>query len=404
MLLIIGYIMVEYLRPSFINALRPALLIQALFLVCFLWRYKKMRAVLRDTYFKLFIAMMALMSIHNFIAYNNFWAFQQWKVMLTYLIFAIAFCLIVNTPRRLKTVISAFIVFHVVCVISRFLGLPYFGATGPMGDTNDFALAMNVVMPLSFYVGLYHTGVKRWVYWLFCVLFVAGNVVSISRGGFVGMAAVALAVIGLSRYKIRTLIAISVLSMVFWALVPESFKTEVESIRSEGAESGTGEERIELWKVAWRGYLDNPVIGLGQGNMPLRMPDYQYDKSGNSFFSRAIWFRSVHSVYFTVLPELGTVGLLLWLWMLKNSYRKFLKLNRIDRPNVDEGKDPSETEDLNYLQKIGFGLIIGIIGYLVSGIFLSAFYYPSYWNFSAMLTAGYLIKQRMEDKYEQAFA
>ena len=398
MLLIMGYFMVEYLRPPFLNALRPAVVIQLLFLAWFITRLGKLRVVLRDTYFKLYIAMMALMSIHLFIALNNFWAFQQWKVMLTYLIFALAFCSVVDTPKRLKAAVSTFIIFHAVCALNRMLGIYYFGMAGPLGDTNDFALAMNVVMPLSFYVGLHHSGAKRWVYWVFCLVFVVGNVMCASRGGFLGMAAVALAIIGLSRYKVKAIVALLALSLVFWALIPSSFKTEIQSIRSEGAESGTGKERIELWKVAGRGFLDNPVIGLGQGNMPFRMPDYQYDRSGKSFFHRELWSRSVHSIYFTALPELGAVGFLLWIWLLMNLYGKFKTMKTIDPDALAANNDATHKESLGYIRHVGFGMIIGIFGHLVSGVFLSAFYYPSFWNLSAMLTAGCLIKKRLENQ------
>jgi len=395
MLLIIGYLVVEYLRPPFIDAIHPALILQILFVIWFLLRWNKLVIVLKDTYFKLFFALMALMTVQVFTAFNNYWALMQWQVVLTYLVFGIAFCLFVDTPERLKAAISAFILFHAICAVNRLLGLPYFGVTGPMGDTNDFALAMNVAMPLSFFVGLHHSGKKRWLYWFFCFLFVAANVKCASRGGVVGMAAVSLIIVGFSRYKIKASIVLLILLVIFWALVPTSFKSEVFSIEEEGAEAGTGQERVELWKIAWRGFLDNPVFGVGQGNMPLLMPKYQYDREGKSFFHREIWFRSVHSVFFTALPEMGSVGFGLWVWMLVNMYRKFKVMKSVGTEAATEQEDPIMLENRAYIRQVSFGMIISIFGFLVTGIFLSAFYYPSLWTLCAMITTGYLIGNKI---------
>jgi O-antigen ligase len=322
-------------------------------------------------------------------------------VVLTYLVFGIAFSLFVDTPERLKAAVSAFIFFHAICAANRLLGLHYFGVSGPMGDTNDFALAMNVVLPLSFFVGLHHSGKKRWLYWSFCILFVAANVKCASRGGVVGLVAVALIIVGFSRYKIKAVIALMILFILFLALVPSSFKAEVFSIQDEGAEAGTGQERVELWKIAWRGFLDNPVIGVGQGNMPLLMPKYQYDRTGESFFSRQIWFRSVHSVLFTVLPELGALGFGMWIWMLTNMYRKFKVMKAIGSESALRGGDPIALENRSYIRQVGYGMIIGVCGYLVTGIFLSAFYYPSLWNLMAMITAGYLVAKNFQEQPEE---
>lgn len=395
MLLVMGYLVVEYLRPPYIDAMHPALIIQIFFVLWFIARRAKLSIVLHDTYFKLYFAMMTLMTIQVFTAFNNYWALMQWQVMLTYLIFGMAFCVFVDTPERLKAAVNAFIVFHAICAVNRLLGLPYFGVTGPMGDTNDFALAMNVAMPLGFFVGLHNTGKKRWLYWFFCFLFVAANVKCASRGGVVGMASVSLIVVGFSRYKFKAVFALLALIVVFWSLVPATFKKEMLTIETEGAEAGTGQERVELWKIAFRGYLDNPVFGVGQGNMPLLMPKYQYDKNGKSFFHREIWFRSVHSVYFTALPELGTIGFGFWVWMLFNMWRKFKAMKALEPGSESDRLDPVEQENRAYLRQVGFGMIISIFGFLTTGIFLSAFYYPSLWTLFAMVTAGYMITMKM---------
>ena len=43
------------------------------------------------------------------------------------------------------------------------------------------------------------------------------------------------------------------------------------------------------------------------------------------------------------------------------------------------------------------GLSIGLVGYLVGGIFLSAFYYPFFWNLSALMIAVYMVNLKREE-------
>ena len=83
---------------------------------------------------------------------------------------------------------------------------------------------------------------------------------------------------------------------------PEEYVTEIKSIREEGTETGTGRDRIELWKVAWKMFLDNPILGVGQGNLTWQLGDYQHDANDDSAWSRSVSGRAIHSIYFTVLP------------------------------------------------------------------------------------------------------
>jgi len=72
-------------------------------------------------------------------------------------------------------------------------------------------------------------------------------------------------------------------------------------------------------------------------------------------------------------------------------------MKKINPENDDEDDDPAVREHKAYIRQLGFGLLIGTCGYLISGIFLSAFYYPNIWTLTTMMTANYLIGKRMEE-------
>jgi len=116
-------------------------------------------------------------------------------------------------------------------------------------------------------------------------------------------------------------------------------------------------------------FLDNPVIGVGQDNFPVRFADYEGDER---LYGRTRMWRAAHSVYFTLLPELGLVGALIFFRMLYWIRRDVATIRR------------SST-----IVPYGNAIEASLIGFLVSGIFISTLYYPNFW-----VTMGFAVALR----------
>jgi O-antigen ligase len=387
------YIFVEYGRPPFLAPLHPALILQFILFMLLINNFDRVTTVLRDTYFKLYLIMLIEMMIHGPIAVNNYWAFQTFLQMLSYLIFGISFCLFIDDIRKLRIIITAFVIVHALGAISRMLNSGALGGTGPLGEKNDFGLAMVVAIPLSYYMGLFYGGKKRLAFWTATVVFVMSNVTTMSRGAFLGMVSIGILIWLKSKSKTKAFLLACLIAITFISVMSKDYKSEILSIDTQGAEYGTGRDRIELWKLAWKMFLDNPLLGVGQGNIPWRIGEYQYSKSGDSFWQRGMGGRVTHSIYFTVIPELGIVGFLLWLLMLRNIFFKYRFVTGIFPKNKRSSIENRETD---FLKVMILGLAMSIVGYLVSGAFLSAFYYPQFWNLAALTTCAYMIKSKSE--------
>jgi len=98
---------------------------------------------------------------------------------------------------------------------------------------------------------------------------------------------------------------------------------------------------------------------------------------------RSLGGRAAHSMYFTLLPELGLIGVLLYgsfvYYMLKDiKYIKNISKKEAGVFSPDENK-------LNYYQAISFEA--SLIGFLVSSIFISTLYYPAYYILAGFVLA-----------------
>lgn len=387
---------VEYAKPRFLAPFRPALILQAALLPFLMRNFSTVREILRDRYFKLYLVLVVEMMVHGPIAANNYMAYHQWLLMISYLIFSLSFCLFIDSFEKLKIFIIFFLFIHLLVAADQILTGGVYLGYGVVGDTNDLALDMNVVAPLSFFLGLSCRGLRRLLLWTMTVLFVAANVSAVSRGGFVGLVAIALFCWMNTKGKIKSFLVFLVAAGVFVMLIPEGYKKEIHSITQQSDRTGTGRDRVELWKVAWRAFIHNPFIGVGQGNLTYRLGQYQYDKNGHSYWQRDITGRAVHSIYFTLLPELGILGTMIYILMLFDIFRRY----RLVSKREAAGQVPEKIRlELCTLKNVTTGLFVGIIGFLVSGIFLSALYYPQMWNFMALIVVTGMIHERIGESY-----
>lgn len=384
------YLLVEYGRPLFLSPLMPGLLVQGLLLICLLPCGTAIGKVLREKYFRLYLFMLLFMTLHVFVATNNFYALLGLKVMVSYLIVGVSCCVFLDSINKLKAFFSIFTLVVTLCAVNRISGANFLGVSGGgvFGDENDFALMMNVALPIAFYLGRTQKGWKRLLFWMAAISFILGNMVTASRGGFVGLVAVGTVCWLSSKHRLRAIPVLVVLAILAWNFAPPLSKEKIQGLGLNSAEKDTGKDRIELWKVGWKAFVDNPVIGVGQGNMPVVMNKYRFDKSEESFWTHDMWGRMTHSVYLTLLPELGVIGTIIFVLILKELYVKKKKINEYCT-RITNREESSDIENLN------LALQVSLFGFLITGIFLSVLYYPPFWNISALSITLSLVSSRI---------
>lgn len=202
-----------------------------------------------------------------------------------------------------------------------------------------------------------------------------------SRGGFVGLIAVALYCLWRSPRKLLGISVLGIGAAALALIAGDSFWKEIET--TTDYEEGTSDMRIEIWKAGLRMWQFNPVLGVGAGNFRWVIGDYQteaqMEKFGRSLGGSII----AHSTPVELLAELGSAGVLVVGVLLVTTWRG---LGRI-RLKKRRAGEPAPHPDLVRLSAYADGLRACLIGVLVSGAFLSLLYYSHLWVLLAVGSA-----------------
>ena len=366
--LTIAYVVLEYARPQdtvgILKAFKLSLIVSGM-LAFFLWRQSR-----RVPWFRpqivLLTVIIGYMTLWVPFATNNYWALKTVLVFIQTYIFVLGFVTFVDSEPRLRKFILTYIgagLYQAIWAIQHGgRGTGYFQA-----DENDFALSMCMILPFTL---MTTSVVKSWWARLLCgatgLMCVAAVVVSDSRGGFVGLVVTSGMMVLMHRRRVRFAIAGAIGAVCLAIAAPSTYWDEMRTITDEG---GTRQDRVELWEVAAAVYRDNPVFGVGPGNINWVLNDYQ-EVSGDS---RMFGGRAVHSLYYTLLPELGTVGALLFLGVLYYSGRDIGRIIRARRLESDI-----------QLDAYARATACSITAFLVCGIFLSVLWYPHFYLLAAI--------------------
>ncbi|GAB4345917.1 MAG: hypothetical protein Kow0099_26660 [Candidatus Abyssubacteria bacterium] len=401
--LIILYMFLEYVRPqSFIPGLaylRIPMFVQIAIMLALL---RSNVARLKSKESVMFLVFVCLMMLHIPLATNNYLAYWTTRTMALQFVVFLGIIGFLDTYEKFDKVLTFWVIVAVLCAAKGY----YEGGRIPnssfLGDENDFSLFLNMMVPLAFFKG--YTASKKSAKLLFyggVVVLIMGTVSSLSRGGFVGLLSPVLYCWWKSAHKLRSaFVALIVGGLLVAYAIPDSYWDEMRTITEEGTTEGTGSHRIYMWKGAWAMFLEHPLAGVGPGNFPVRFGEYE---PPGGLHGRSEAWRAVHSVYFTLLPELGLAGCLLFFGMLWTNLKERRHLRKaIEGLNApDRQQNAVVNNKLHRLEALGWGLTGAIIAYLVSGAFLSVLYYGHFWLIMGLSVARNSIVRELLLKIDQ---
>ena len=179
---------------------------------------------------------------------------------------------------------------------------------GIMGNPNDLALNMVVFLPFALAAAFKPGPAPRRVAAALCTgLMMTTIVLTKSRGGFVGLAAMLVMLVA-GSIRVRPAVGVAALVAVLAAvpLAPASFWARMVSIFDEERDTtGSRQARLDLMKEGVRVFAANPVFGIGLGQF------VNYDPTGR----KQAW-NVTHNATLQVAAELGVVGLVPFVYLI----------------------------------------------------------------------------------------
>ena len=298
-----------------------------------------------------------------------------WDIFKT-ILFCALMPLLADSRTRLHSLvvmIALAISFHGITDGLKFLvsagghnarGIPKFG------DNNHFAMVLAMALPIIFYLTQYSAKkIIRWGFWGVVLLTVLAVVATNSRGGLLGLFAVAFWFILKSNRKFIGALVIGISAVMVTQLAPESWTERMQTIKS-AEDDASFMSRVTAWKVSSAIAVTNPVFGGGFKAVQSHAVWAEFkDSPGILGFIDTPVTRSgvaAHSIWFQVLGDLGFLGLFIFIALIANA---FITLREIK--TMVKKADSSWRWAGDLANMLGAVMFV----YVVSGSALSAAYF-----------------------------
>ena len=284
---------------------------------------------------------------------------------------AVFFIPTINLLTTKKRISIFFFIFVACNTFIAIWGLTH-GGRGPGSftrDENDLALYMSMAIPFSFYLSFQsNISIKlKLFYRISTAIIIMSIVASFSRGGFLGLISVVGIIWYIGQAKVKTVVLVILLSVPVGVIIvkslPDGYIEDMQSISDES--NNTRNERLHSWNLALNMFYDSPIVGIGASNYPRVVGEYEL-KVGIPDGRRPLIWRAAHSLYFTLIPELGLLGVIAYFLFLRSIFN-----------NVKVVYSDKRFHDNDLIVLLAKAIFTSIIPFLVSGAFISVLFYPN---------------------------
>jgi O-antigen ligase len=322
------YLFIFLIRPAEIypalSVLRMELLLGGLVLLSIIFNQKirTARVVLpRDKITVALAAFLVAISLSIFTSYEATITKETIVEFIKILIFYYLIVSLVDTRKRFITFVATFVLLISYIAFDALVGYlagqfvhtmdvdRLTGSTSAGGDANTLATTLVTTTPLLVATALHfrHCLVKSFLA-LVTLSMTYLVIITASRGGLLAFFAVVFGGIGFARRKLMLVIAVFLLSIAAWAVMPEQYRERYAAFTDVTSNiNSVSSGRWEIWGAGLRMMVGRPILGVGAGAFP-----WAY---GSGDFGPP-QMMSPHNVYIQVLATTGLVGFMAWVIFL----------------------------------------------------------------------------------------
>lgn len=304
-----------------------------------------------------------------------------WKTLLMVFVSL----LLLQDPQRFRALVL------VIALSIGFFGLKggvwavltggQFRVMGPpestIGDNNAISLALNMMLP--FYFFLRQAEERKWMRGLWLAIFVF-SIISVlssySRGAILGLGVVLMLLVFRNKRIIAGTLLLALGVGVALTALPDKWFGRMETIQTYEQDKSAN-LRLQSWTLAWRIALDKPILGGGFAIFDKRTySEYvpEFPATGNV----------AHNNFLQILAEHGFLGLGVYVALIVVCMVSLRRLSNRAR------SDPS----IAWVGRYAVMIEVGMVGYVVTGLFVSKSYFDLFYSFVAMTI---LLKQLVLD-------
>lgn len=302
---------------------------------------------------------------------------ELWTTLGKTVLFCLFMPVLANSRFRIHALVLMIVIgtsFHGVLDGLKFLnsaGAHRAQVIAKFGDNNHLAMLLLMVVPLLYYLYLYSK--RHWVrigFLLTILLMVLAVVSTNSRGGLLGLFAVALWLVYRSRRRVVGTLLVAAAAVLVVQLAPESWVQRMDTIQDASIDDSF-QGRLQAWRVSAAIAQEHPFFGGGLRAIQSPAVWLQFESAPSllgfvDIPPTAGVGRAAHSIWFEVLGDQGFVGLLIFIGLIANAFWVARAVRRLARTN-----GPSErwAVDLANL------LTVSMVAYAVTGSALSVAYF-----------------------------
>lgn len=240
------------------------------------------------------------------------------------------------------------------------------GAPGWFENSGEFGIQMTIFIPLvCYFVAALRNQWSLPVKLLFYVMIVTaitGTIGSSSRGAMIGAACVGFFILMKTQHKLKGIGILSVCALFAFFLVPPE---TIERFQGLGTDD-TSMSRRYYWTAGIAAMKEHPLFGVGYYNWT---PVLRMEHPGIGL---------PHNIFVQAGAELGYPGLLGLIGLLAAHFVVNARTRKLAKTLGPRG---------SFLVAMGHGLDAALVGYIVSGSFVTVLYYPYLWINLAMTVA-----------------
>jgi putative inorganic carbon (hco3(-)) transporter len=253
-------------------------------------------------------------------------------------------------------------------------GSPNNNSLPQLGDNNGVAVGM--LMLATLFLALARTSPGKWqnrLQWFFLVGTLYRAITTYSRGAFLGLIAMTMVYIARSNQRFQATIGAVLIASVLLPAMPQRFWDRMNTMKvsSEDQMDNSSASRLHFWRVAMNMAADHPLLGIGYNSFGNAYDAYDFSVG---YYGKR---RSVHSMWFGVLAELGYPALIIYILLFVFAFFGMSKVTALARA----GDVPIQ------FYHFAVALQAALVACVVGGTFLAWQYTDMLWHFIALTMA-----------------